>query len=153
MRDSEPLSFGEYIRTLRLSKGLTLAKAARRLGMRSQRLCDIEAGRRFQRSVPLEFISKIASSYGTTLAEVAAAAQSAFKKDRSVSELVTEIEPNMRVAEIMATKLVELCRSYPPEAEQLATDVRERVRDSRVLFTALREQVSGTDKTRLLRDA
>lgn len=151
MNDSEPLSFGEYIRTLRLSKQLTLARAAKRLGMRSQRLCDIESGRRFQRRVPFEFISDIALKYGVSLAEVAAAAQNAIKKDRSVSELVAEIEPNMRVAEIMADKLLDLTKSYPADVERLATDVFTRVRDSRVLFTALREQVSGSDKPRLLK--
>ena len=55
------LSFGEYIRSLRIKKGLSLRKAAAKIGIAFTYLADIEKGKR--QSPPRHYLKTIIYTY------------------------------------------------------------------------------------------
>lgn len=150
MSREEPIGFGEYIKTLRLSKHISLTRAAKRMNMTTQRLCDIESGRRFAKSVPLDFVANVSKAYGVSLVEVAQAAENAMRTEKTVAELVTEIVPTLRMAEMLAQQMVEQSKTYPPAMEKLAENILTRVGEAKTLFSAIRKQIVTEDKEPLL---
>jgi transcriptional regulator with XRE-family HTH domain len=151
-KPAEVMNFGEYIRILRLSKHLSLSDAARKLKMKPQRLCDIESGRRLNRKVPMELVMNLAKLYSIPVADIAANIESAVQADKTASELMEEIQPNIRMAELMVVQLVELCKTYPSELERLATETAKYVKNTRLLIFAMRKRYFNTEKNAALED-
>ena len=134
-----PLTFGEYIKMLRLSNHLNLTQAAKRLDMTVQRLCDIESGRRYRNSqtVPLDFVSRVARTYKVSVADIIRATEVAVNTEKTVNELVNELAPTTRMSELLAEQVARLSKTYGPDIESLAVELEKHVKNTRALVSTL----------------
>lgn len=143
---------GEYLRELRLTRKMTLSLAARRMKMKPQKLCDIEAGRRHNTNMPIEMVMAFAKVYGVKTADIVANIETVVQTAKTVAELLMELQPNIRMAEMLAKQLFELSKTYPPQVESAATDLYKYVKNSSSLVFAINKRYVGSDKLSLLED-
>lgn len=147
MTDSEPTyaNFGEYIQMLRLERRLSLVKAAKRMGFSSQKLCDIEQGRRYKKKVTLNLLTSIANAYKVPIAEIIRQTSTAITHDKTVTEIVNELIPKVRFADLLADSLKTESRQYAPEIESKAVELFTTIRECRGLLSLLRKRHLKTE--------
>ncbi len=132
--------FGEYIKELRIARGLNQREAAKMLGISPPRLNDIERGRRnYSREPPTKFLRKISAVYDHPISKLMEHTEM-FQYEKSiVLDLLSDVEPALtRLDE----KVAFMCREaaqYTPEMEasthearQLLDDLKTGVRVARV---------------------
>jgi transcriptional regulator with XRE-family HTH domain len=137
---TQSLSFGEYLKTVRLSQHISLTKAAKRMGMTPQKLSDIESGRRFRKQISIGLVTLAAKAYGVSIAEIIRATETAVHNERTVTELLAEAIPVARMAELLAMQNLESAKLYSHEQETLALELHKRVADLRALLAAMRRR-------------
>ena len=153
------MRFGEYIHRLREAKRMTLAHAARELGMTPQKLCDIEQGRRnFQKQPSIEKLQKFAAVYDHPLSNLITNTEF-FQYEKSIiNELIVEIEPVSAEMENKALEMLVEARQYTPEMESLACEAHaltQRLKTAIAVAKArcARGQARASDGLRLTRRA
>lgn len=144
---AQAMNFGEYVAMLRLERHLTLAKAARRMGFTSQKLCDIEKGRRYQKRISLSLASTIAKAYGVPISEIIRNTEAAITHDKTVSELLDELWPKSRYAELVGENLVTEARKLAPDIENRAVELSNTVKEMRGLLSLLRKRYFRSEET------
>lgn len=144
---AQAMNFGEYIAMLRLERRLTLAKAARRMGFSSQKLCDIEKGRRYQKRISLHLASTIAKAYNVPIADIIRNTEAAVTHDKTVSELLDELWPKSRYAELVGDSLVTEARKLAPDIENKAVELSNTVKEMRGLLSLLRKRYFRSEET------
>lgn len=123
------MQFGQYIRSLRLAKELSVAKAAKELGLTSQKLCDIESGRRNFVHPPFELMKKVAAVYDHPYANLVANAEFFAYEKTIIGELLGNIEPLTEKLESKTIEMVIEAKQYTPEMEALARDANKLATD------------------------
>ena len=132
------MPFGDYIREVRLSCGMTGAKAARALKIKPQKLSDIESNRRHTKNVPLDLIQKFSELYKVPIADIIRATAAPIVMRRTLAHLMVELEPAARLSELLCEQLVKRCASYNAEDERLAVELFTQVKNVRVLVGAIK---------------
>jgi transcriptional regulator with XRE-family HTH domain len=147
---SQPMCFGEYLKTIRLSQHTTLTAAARKMGMTPQKLSDIESGRRYNTRISISLVTKVAKAYGIPVSEIIRNTETAVHNDRTVSELLTEVIPIARMAELLSKQILNVSKTYSDELESLAQEVYDRNKDLRSLLSTMRKRHFNTDKDSIM---
>lgn len=132
------MPFGDYIREVRLSRGMTGAGAARKLGIKPQKLSDIESNRRHNKNVPLDLIQKFSAIYNVPIADIIRSTAAPIVTRRTLGHIMVELEPAARLAELLCEQLVKRCSSYNAEDERLAVELFTHVKNVRVLVAAIK---------------
>ena len=142
MNEAKPTytNFGEYIKILRLERRLSLVKAAKRMGFSSQKLCDIEMGRRYKTRVTLVLLQAVAGAYKVPISEIIRHTTTAISHDKTVAEILDEAWPKSRFAELLAESLVKETTQYAPEIEQKSIELANAVKEIRGLLSLLRKR-------------
>ncbi len=135
--ESTNYSFGGYIRTLRESKSLSLTNAAKKMDMTVRNLCDIESGRRNKRFVSIELVQKVSKAYDTSIADIIRNTQTAVHNNRTMMDVMTELLPATRLAELVSKKIVDMSSDFPKEFEDLATELLGYVQNIKVLVALI----------------
>lgn len=141
---SENITFGEYLKTVRLSKRLTLSKAARRMGMSPQKLSDIESGRRYQKRISLNLVTTLAKAYDISIAEIIRNTETTVHTERTTSEILAEAIPLARMCELLSQKVLDDSKTFTQEHEQVALELHTRIKDIRALLSAMRKKTLNT---------
>lgn len=145
-------SFGEYIRFLRKSKDISLKDAAKSMGMSSQLLCDFEAGRKGKRYVSIEMVRKVSTAYGVPIAEIIKATEAAVSNERSLSDVMREMIPAIRLAELLSKKMMDMSSQYSKEIEDTATELNTYIQNIRILTNILnKKQVNTIEEKKSMR--
>lgn len=149
MSDPQPAyaNFGEYIKFLRLERRLSLVKASKRMGFSSQKLCDIEMGRRYKKRVTLVLLQAVAAAYKVPFGDVVKHTNLAISHDKTATEILDEVWPKTRFAELLAESLVTEARHLAPEIEEKAVELNLTVKSIRGLLSLLRKRQSKTEST------
>jgi transcriptional regulator with XRE-family HTH domain len=143
---TEPVvNFGEYVKLLRLESKLTLSQAARKMDFKPQKLCDIEAGRRYTKRISMSLVMKLSKVYNVPIAQIIRNTESALSTDKSVSELIQELAPQARLAELLTKSLVDESKTYGPEVETKAVEAYNAIRNMRVLISLMRKRHFNTE--------
>lgn len=143
---TEPVvNFGEYVKLLRLESKLSLSAAARKMGFKPQKLCDIEAGRRGTKRVSMTLVSKLSKTYNVPVATIIRNTESALSTDKSVSEIIQELAPLARLAELLTKSLVDESKTYGPDLETKAVETHNAVKDMRILISLMRKRHFNTE--------
>jgi transcriptional regulator with XRE-family HTH domain len=146
MKDEEPLSFGEYLRMTRLSKRMTLTLAARKMGMKPQKLSDIESGRRYHTRISINLVTLASKAFDVPIAEIIRNTQTAVTNDRTVSELLQEAVPASRMTELLAKQFLDTSKTYSHELEVLAIELHNHARDVSILLATMRRRHFNTSR-------
>jgi transcriptional regulator with XRE-family HTH domain len=140
LMEENSYSFGEYIRARRLEKGLSLTDAAELMGMKVQKLCDIESGRRYHTRTSLDLVQKASKAFGIPIAQIVASVQTTMKVTQSTAEVLTELAPTVRMVELISDKLAHMSKTYPPEFEELTTELCSHIKNIKMLTKLLQNR-------------
>jgi transcriptional regulator with XRE-family HTH domain len=121
--------FGQYIKQLRESRSLSLADAARLLGVTPQKLWDMENGRRHTKKVPRPLITAIARTYRVPIGVIAEATKIKIAEKQVLSEHLADTRPLVTRAVRLTAALVNEARAYTPELEQDAIKLYDLLQD------------------------
>lgn len=132
------MAFGDYIRELRLARGIPGAAAARKLGIKPQKLSDIERNRRHNKNVPLDLIQKFSELYKVPIADIIRATAAPVVARRTLGHIMVELEPAARLSELLCEQLVQRCARSNAEDERLAVELFTQVKNVRVLVGAIK---------------
>ena len=152
MTDSQAMSFGEYIKTLRLQKAIPLSTAARRMSMTPQKLNDIESGRRNNKRISLAIVTTVSKAYGVPLAEIIRNTETAVHTDKTVGELLQELIPGVRLAELLSKQLLDESKEFSPQGETLAIEIHNRIKEMRILVGLMRKRHFNTNSDPVMED-
>jgi transcriptional regulator with XRE-family HTH domain len=117
--------FGEYIKQLRESRGLSLSEGAAKLGITRQKLWDIENGRRSNKKVPESLLKKISQVYNLPFGLIVESTRIKVSSTKTVSELLAQSKPLLERANVLTVALCNESRAYTPELEGLANELYE----------------------------
>lgn len=140
-----PITLGEYLKTIRLQQGLSLTKAAKRMKMTPQKLSDIECGRRYGKNVSLKMVTTFSVAYGIPIATLIRNVETAVHTEKSVSELLLEIIPHARFAELLAKNVMNESKSFSTEHETNCIELYNKITELRALVNLMRKRQFNTD--------
>lgn len=148
------MAFGEYVRELRLTRGMSQAQAARLIKVKPQKLADIESGRRHNKNVPIDLVQKFSEVYRVPIADIIRATAAPVVIRRTLTQIMVELEPAARLAELICEQLVKRCASYSAEDERMAVELFTHVKNVRLLITAVkyRQVTTKTGKPPILKE-
>ncbi len=140
MTENKAYTFGEYVKKLRADKGWSLSHAAKRMGLPAQKLCDIEAGRRYHTRISIDLVQKVSIAFEVSISEVIKSIKSTMSVKRSTEDVLAELLPESKMVEMLADKMVEACSTFPKELEDMAVELRDHVQNIRILVALIQNR-------------
>lgn len=149
--NENPLHFGEYLKMVRLGKKLSVVNAAKKLGMKPQKLSDIESGRRYTKRISFDLIQKLSQVYQISVADLSKHLSAAVNTERTAMDILQELIPAARMTELLADRFVTLAPQYSVELTGLSAELAKYARDTRVLLMLMqRNHFRALDKIPLI---
>jgi len=126
--------FGDYIKQLRESRGLSLTDGAKALGIKRQKLWDIENGRRANKKVPHSLLEAISKAYRLPIGLIVDSTQIKVTTSKTLSEILAQTRPLLERANELSVAMCNESRAYTPELEGLATELYTTLKDLKTLI-------------------
>lgn len=139
---------GDYLKSLRESRGISQTDAAVLIGISRQRLWDIENGLRYTNRIPKGVIEQFSIVYGVPIGVIRESAKVKIRDNKTMSEHLAETGPLIRRAVSLTSAMVNESRAYTPELEQAAIALFDVVSELKTkLDTAYRSLYPSTPQT------
>lgn len=139
--DKEFYTFGEYVRKLRRERRFTLQEAAKMMGVTTQKLCDIESGRKYHKRINIDLLNAVSKAFGVPVAEIFSVVQTTLKVATTTKEVLAELLPLTIYSEMLSSKLKDECATYSIELEKLSSELALNVKKVKMLVGLIQ---SGT---------
>jgi transcriptional regulator with XRE-family HTH domain len=117
--------FGDYIKQLRESRGLSLSEAAKSIGISPQKLWDAENNRRYTKKIHDKTINAMARVYRIPVGVLIESTQIKLFTGITHSELMAQTLPEAEKLVKLAAAMVNEAVTYTPELESDAKKIFE----------------------------